>query len=168
MVILRLLVPIWTGLILFICIQDFWCCSRHQGDPYPTYSIVAQVCFGVGAEELEGKQMGSDGVGDRKGRRRGRTMTHKSPHIIHRYCFHAQLCSRQIGCDNSYTFIFSNFLLFVDGELAHIHATSLHYTSGDHFPHPSLSIPQSFPYEHLTSSYSALVQLYARSGQLPT
>src|SRR5258706_14794214 len=28
-VIFRLLVPIWPGLILFICIWDFWCCSRH-------------------------------------------------------------------------------------------------------------------------------------------
>ncbi len=33
------------------------------------------VCFRVGVEELEGKQMGSDGVRDRKGRRRGCTMT---------------------------------------------------------------------------------------------
>ena len=65
-------------------------------------------------------------------------------------------------------FIENNFSLFVDGELACIHATSLHYTSGDWFPHLSISIPQSFPYEHSTSSYSALVQLYARSGQLPT
>src|SRR5258708_17589717 len=65
-------------------------------------------------------------------------------------------------------FIENNFSLFVDGELARIHATSLHYTSGDRFPHPPISIPQSFPYERSTSSYSALVQLYARSGQLPT
>src|SRR5258708_1892997 len=42
---------------------------------YPTYSIVAWVCFGVGVEELEGKQTGSDGVRDGKGRRRGHTMT---------------------------------------------------------------------------------------------
>ena len=34
-----------------------------------------QVCFGVGAEELEGGQMESDGVGDGKGRKRGHTMT---------------------------------------------------------------------------------------------
>ena len=33
------------------------------------------VCFGVGMEELEGEQMGLDGVGDGKGRRRGCTMT---------------------------------------------------------------------------------------------
>ncbi len=65
-------------------------------------------------------------------------------------------------------FIENNLLLYVDGESARIRATSLHYTSGDHFPHPSLSIPQLFPYERSTSSYSALVQLYARSGQLPT
>ena len=65
-------------------------------------------------------------------------------------------------------FIENNTASFVEGELAHIRATSLHYTSGDRFPHPSISIPQSFPYECLTSSYSALVQLYARSGQLPT
>ena len=65
-------------------------------------------------------------------------------------------------------FIENNFSLFVDGELARIRATSLHYTSGDRFPHPPISIPQSFPYERSTSSYSALVQLYARSGQLPT
>src|SRR5258708_8466382 len=42
---------------------------------YPTYSIVAWVCFGVGVEELEGKQTGPDGVRDGKGRRRGHTMT---------------------------------------------------------------------------------------------
>ncbi len=34
-----------------------------------------QVCFGVGVEELEGEWMGSDGVGDGKGRRGGHTMT---------------------------------------------------------------------------------------------
>ncbi len=34
-----------------------------------------QVCFGVDAEESEGKQMGSDGVGDGKGKRGGHTMT---------------------------------------------------------------------------------------------
>ncbi len=34
-----------------------------------------QVCFGVGMEELEGEQTGSDGVRDRKGRKRGCTMT---------------------------------------------------------------------------------------------
>src|SRR5258708_32268254 len=39
------------------------------------HSIVMWVCFGVGAEELEGEQMGLDGVGDRKGRRGGHTMT---------------------------------------------------------------------------------------------
>jgi len=33
------------------------------------------VCFRVGTEEVEGKQMGSDEVGDGKGRRRGHTMT---------------------------------------------------------------------------------------------
>src|SRR5258705_936868 len=34
-----------------------------------------QVCFRVGAEESEGKWMGSDGVGDGKGKRGGHTMT---------------------------------------------------------------------------------------------
>ena len=34
-----------------------------------------QVCFGVGAEESEGEQMGLDGVGDGKGRRGGHAMT---------------------------------------------------------------------------------------------
>ena len=39
------------------------------------YSIVAWVCFGVGMEESEGEWMGSDRVGDGKGRKRGHTMT---------------------------------------------------------------------------------------------
>src|SRR5258707_7209878 len=34
-----------------------------------------QVYFGVDMEELEGEQMGSDGVGDGKGKRGGHTMT---------------------------------------------------------------------------------------------
>ncbi len=36
------------------------------------------VCFGVDAEELEDKQMGSDGVGDGNGKRGGHTMTSPS------------------------------------------------------------------------------------------
>src|SRR5258707_2610469 len=43
-------------------------------------SVVAQVCFRVGAEESEGEQMGSDGVRDRKGKKRGHTMT--SPPLL--------------------------------------------------------------------------------------
>ncbi len=40
------------------------------------------VCFGVGAEESEGKQMGSDGVTDGKGRRGGCTITPLLCHYI--------------------------------------------------------------------------------------
>ena len=39
------------------------------------------VCFGVGMEELEGEQMGLDGVGDGKGKRGGHTMTRRL-HLI--------------------------------------------------------------------------------------
>ena len=65
-------------------------------------------------------------------------------------------------------FIENNYVSYVDDEMARIQATRLYYTSGDRFPHPSFSSPQPFPYERSTSSYSALVQLYMRSGQLPT
>src|SRR5258708_5442930 len=37
-IILRLLVPIWPGLVLYIHSRDFWCCSTHLGDSYPTYT----------------------------------------------------------------------------------------------------------------------------------
>jgi len=45
--ILRLLVPIWLGLILYIHIWDFWCCSRHQGDLYPAYTGAQRNVEGV-------------------------------------------------------------------------------------------------------------------------
>src|SRR5258706_440604 len=32
-IILRLLVPFWLGLVLYIHSWDFWCCSTHLGDP---------------------------------------------------------------------------------------------------------------------------------------
>ena len=56
----------------------------------------------------------------------------------------------------------------IEDELAWIHALSMHYTLGDWFPSPSQSNPQVFPYTHSISLYSTLVQLYLRSGQLPT
>ncbi len=65
-------------------------------------------------------------------------------------------------------FIENNVTSFIEDELAHIHAMSLHYTSGDQFPLPSHSNPQIFLYTCSSSSYSALVQLCLRSGQLPT
>src|SRR5260370_27842969 len=59
-------------------------------------------------------------------------------------------------------------MVYINDKLAHNHATTLHYTLGDHFPLPSSADPQAFPYDHSSTSYLALVQLYTRSGQLPT
>jgi len=59
-------------------------------------------------------------------------------------------------------------MVYINDKLAHNHATTLHYTLGDHFPLPSSADPQPFPYDCSSTSYSALVQLYARLGQLPT
>ena len=45
------------------------------------FSHLQWVCFRVDTEELEGKQMGLDGVGDGKGKRGGHTMTRRL-HLI--------------------------------------------------------------------------------------
>src|SRR5260370_5458233 len=58
------------------CISTGSLLIKAVGVPLKVSSSTSySVCFRVGTEELEGEQMGSDGVRDGKGRRRGHTMT---------------------------------------------------------------------------------------------
>jgi len=70
----------------------------------------------------------------------------------------------------SHGLIESSLLSFVDTLLAKAQATSL---NSCHEPIPSLllfdnTLPPTYPYIKAPSSYSAVIQLYARSGQLDT
>ena len=70
----------------------------------------------------------------------------------------------------SHGLIESSLLSFVDTLLARTQATSL---NSCHEPIPSLllfdtTLPPTYPYTKAPSSYSAVIQLYARSGQLDT
>ena len=71
---------------------------------------------------------------------------------------------------SSHGFIESSIFVYVDSLLAKAHAASL---NSCHEPLPLLPLfdntpPPTYPYTKSPSSYSAVIQLYARSGQLDT
>ena len=71
---------------------------------------------------------------------------------------------------SSHGFIESSIFVYVDSLLAKAHAASL---NSCHEPLPPLPLfdntpPPTYPYTKSPSSYSAVIQLYARSGQLDT
>jgi hypothetical protein len=65
-------------------------------------------------------------------------------------------------------FIENNSLTFISAHLSQQVAHRLFFDSNQRMPGLEALTPPTYPYERSSAGYSASVQLYARSGQLPT